>query len=43
MTPIALMRLAGRDPMDGAIDPAASTFWVRRKPGADRARYFRQF
>jgi hypothetical protein len=44
LTPVGLlMRLAGRDPMDRAIDPKASTFWVRHNPGAERARYFRQF
>jgi hypothetical protein len=44
MTPIGvLMRLAGRDPMARAIDPAISSFWVRRRSDASRARYFRQF
>ena len=42
-TPVALVfRLIGRDALHRRFDPAAETYWVRRKPTADVKRYFRQ-
>ncbi|MHC4128509.1 MAG: SxtJ family membrane protein [Planctomycetota bacterium] len=38
-----VMRLLGHDPMQRRLDPDASSYWVEHNPGADRARYFRQF
>ena len=44
VTPIALLfRLTGRDPMQRKLDREASTYWTRRSPIADVARYYRQF
>jgi len=44
ITPIGLtMRLFGYDPMSRRADHDAATYWVRRKPESDLARYFRQF
>jgi hypothetical protein len=44
ITPIALvMKLAGRDTMGRRFDPAATTYWVARKPVAQTDRYFRQY
>lgn len=44
ITPIGLiMRALGRDSMERAFDPAATTYWVRREEVTDPARYFRQF
>ncbi len=41
--PTALvLKALGRDPMQRRFDRAASTYWVRRGPVRDRARYFRQ-
>lgn len=34
VTPLALaMRLTGRDPMRRRLEPAASSYWIRRDPG----------
>ncbi len=44
ITPIGLFfRLIGRDAMTRRFEPAAQTYWVRRRPVTDPRRYFRQF
>jgi Saxitoxin biosynthesis operon protein SxtJ len=44
VTPIALtFRLMGRDPLRRAFDRGAATYWTRRSPVVDLARYYRQF
>ena len=44
VTPIGLVfRLLGRDPLFRKFDRQAKTHWVRRKPPAGMARYFRQY
>ena len=44
ITPIGLtMHLFRYDPMSRRIDRDAKTYWVRRDPESDMARYFRQF
>jgi hypothetical protein len=44
ITPMAVvMRLAGRDPLGRRFERDAETYWVRREPTRDPARYFRQF
>lgn len=44
VTPIGLMlRASGYDPMMRKLNPAATTYWVRRSPPADVKRYFRQY
>ncbi len=44
LTPIGLfMRVFGHDPMQRRFDRDASSYWVEHNPGADPARYFRQF
>jgi hypothetical protein len=41
-TPVAcVMRLAGRDAMCRAYDPAAKSYWVRRDPPGPRDDSFR--
>ena len=42
--PMALvMRLIGRDPLNRALDPAASSYWVDARPARPKEHYFRQF
>lgn len=44
LTPIGLlMRLFGNDPLQRRFDPSAKTYWTPHDPGADEARYFKQF
>ena len=44
VTPIGfLVRTLSHDPMERALDRAAKTYWVTRKPVTDTKRYFRQF
>ena len=44
ITPVGLIfKIIGRDPMRRAFDPAAPTYWIRRRPPAGARRYFRQF
>lgn len=44
ITPIGLlMRLFGYDPLERRLDRSAATYWTPHDPGADSARYFRQF
>jgi Saxitoxin biosynthesis operon protein SxtJ len=45
LTPIGVvMRLCGRDPLERAFEPEATTYWKRRPaPPGGVARYFRQF
>ena len=38
-----VMRLLGHDPMQRRFEPDAQTYWVEHRPGADLARYYRQF
>ncbi|NRA97201.1 MAG: hypothetical protein HRU14_13425 [Planctomycetes bacterium] len=44
-TPVGLFfRLIGRDPLNLKFDPAAETYWTRRRTGdVEPARYFRQY
>ena len=44
-TPVGLFfRLIGRDPLKLKFDPAAETYWTRRRTGeVDPKRYFRQY
>jgi hypothetical protein len=43
-TPLGvIMRLAGRDPLQRGNHLAAETYWVKRAPAGEPARYFRQF
>ncbi len=43
-TPIGLiLKICGRDPLYRGFDPQASSYWVKRPPAADPARYFKQF
>jgi hypothetical protein len=43
-TPIALfMRLKGEDPLERALNPAASSYWKTREAGDGRDRLERQF
>jgi hypothetical protein len=43
-TPTALvLRLLRRDPLARGFDENAASYWIRREPERDRARYFRQF
>jgi hypothetical protein len=42
--PVALLfRIIGRDALHRRFDPDAGSYWVPRKPAADRQRYFRQY
>jgi hypothetical protein len=44
VTPIAVIfRVMGRDPLQRTVDREAATYWVRRNPTVDLARYYRQF
>jgi hypothetical protein len=44
VTPIGLlMRLFGYDPLQRRFDRSAKSYWVPHDPGADAARYFKQF
>jgi hypothetical protein len=44
LTPIGwTMRAFGRDPMQRKFDRGTASYWVEHDPGADSARYFRQF
>lgn len=44
VTPIALVfKIIGRDAMTRRFDPAAETYWIKRKPATNVKRYFRQF
>ena len=38
-----IFRLIGRDALARRLDRGAATYWVRRSPPADVARYFKQF
>jgi hypothetical protein len=43
-TPIGLVfRIIGRDALERRFDRRASTYWVARRPAANKSRYFRQF
>ncbi len=44
LTPVGLVfRLIGRDALRRSFDLGAESYWIRRKPPADKRRYFRQF
>ncbi|MBK8267992.1 MAG: hypothetical protein IPK83_06660 [Planctomycetes bacterium] len=44
ITPISLIfKLIGRDAMHRKLEPAATTYWIKRTPTQDVKRYFRQF
>jgi hypothetical protein len=44
ITPVGLLfKVLGRDAMNRRFDPAASTYWIRRRPPDSAKRYFRQF
>jgi hypothetical protein len=44
ITPVGLVfKVIGRDPMHRAFDPAAPTYWIRRRAPVGGKRYFRQF
>jgi hypothetical protein len=44
LTPIGLiLRATGTDPMHRSFDPDARTYWSKREPVREAARYFRQF
>lgn len=45
LTPVGLFfRLIGRDPLHLKFDPAAETYWTRRRAGdVEPKRYFRQY
>lgn len=44
VTPIGLLvRRLREDPMERQWEPATRSYWVRREPERDVARYFRQF
>jgi hypothetical protein len=38
-----LLRAGGRNKLKLQIDPAAKSYWTRRKPSPPVSRYFRQF
>ncbi|NNL87130.1 MAG: hypothetical protein HKP27_15815, partial [Myxococcales bacterium] len=38
-----LLRALGKDPLERAIQPEASTYWVEAKPARPAASYFKQF
>ncbi|MEO8256581.1 MAG: SxtJ family membrane protein [Acidobacteriota bacterium] len=38
-----IFRLMGRDALARRLDRGAATYWVKRSPPADVARYFKQF
>jgi len=39
----AVMRIAGHDPMNRELDPAAESYWTPAGPMPPRDRYFKQF
>lgn len=44
ITPIGLLlRLAGRDPLERAFEPARASYWVEHHTGEDSTRYLRQY
>jgi len=44
VTPIAFVFLVtGRDALERTLDRGAATYWRRRSPVVDEARYYRQF
>jgi hypothetical protein len=44
VTPIGLvMRLIGYDPLNRRFDRSAKSYWTQHDPGAETARYFKQF
>ena len=44
ITPISIVfKLIGRDSMTRRFDPAAATYWIKRRPPASVKRYLRQF
>jgi hypothetical protein len=44
VTPVGLLlRLAGKDPMNRKLDPAARSYWIEHKTDPDPGRAFRQF
>lgn len=44
VTPIGLIfKLLGKDLLHRKLDPQASTYWIKRPPPSEPARYFRQF
>ena len=44
ITPMGILfKIVGRDALHRRFDPAAPTYWIRRRPPADAKRYFRQF
>jgi len=44
LTPVAILfKIIGRDSMTRRFDPAATTYWVPRRPAENAKRYFRQF
>ncbi len=44
LTPIGLiLRLSGRDAATRRFDPDAKTYWIKRQPVHDPARYFKRF
>ncbi len=44
ITPIGIVfKLIGRDSMTRSFDPAATTYWIKRRPPASVKRYLRQF
>ncbi len=44
ITPISIIfKLIGRDSMTRRFDPAAATYWIKRRPPASVKRYLRQF
>ena len=44
ITPLGLFfRLVGRDPLERAFDPEATTYWADPRPRRAKGSYFRQF
>ncbi len=44
ITPLGLIfRVIGKDPLERAFDPEASSYWVDPRPRRDKESYFRQF
>ena len=44
ITPVGLaLRLAGRDPMQRAFEPARPSYWVEHPTGGEAPKYFRQY
>lgn len=38
-----LLRALGKDPLERALEPEASTYWIDARPSRPAASYFRQF